>query len=860
MAGSPDDGEDPGETAGETADELGSMASLLAAVATTRTSRALATGTVVGGQYRVEHAIGQGGMGVVYLARDIRLDRDVAIKVGTAVSPSALARIEREAMALARLSHPNVVVVYQVGEVDGRIYIVMEHVYGGTARDWLTTPRSWREIVALYTAAGDGLAAAHAAGLIHRDFKPDNVLVGSDGRPRVADFGLARTADAIESAATTEPGVGVLVTQTGAIVGTPAYMPPEQLAGADVDARADQFAFAAVMWEALFGVRPFDGKTPAEVKAAVESKPPSSGSGDAPQRRVPRHLVAALQRALAADRTARWPDLAALLVALRRDPAARRRRIAIVGGALAVGIAGTLAAVIVTRSAEAPSCAGGALALDIRTPALDSAYARDSIPRIVGGLERYASDWDAIHETSCRAHHRGELSTAAYDRRTACLARRKAVVTAMSELTHTATAADLAGLVLAVGSLPDLSTCEDDDALLSPVPRPEPAQLAEATAITDLLARVDLERDAGRTDDAARGAEAAVSRARTLGYEPLIGRALVARGRIRLVLSQGDRGAADFAEATRLALTVGDEPLTIEAYARAAYALATASRSDTVAATDGLPLIEAITTRVGDRAPFPRALLHHNLGVVELAKGDRRAARIALERAHREAKDLTGSAAIEMTVVLQSLLLVVDDDATRERLADELVATRTRMLGSTHPLTLEAGLMRGGLMVDRERGRRELVAPCIAVGELHPTDRQLIRECSFEVAWRAAVAGDLPVAADMSRRVLAATAPGDSDTRIARAEAYLALATGDAAGALARFRAIVPVAADAPWWRRMVDVDVAIGMALAELARDNRDAAHAALDRAEQHARELSAAAPIDVGHRLDAITALRRR
>ena len=189
-----------------------------------------------------------------------------------------------------------------------------------------------------------------------------------------------------------------------------------------------------------------------------------------------------------------------------------------------------------------------------------------------------------------------------------------------------------------------------------------------------------------------------------------------------------------------------------------------------------------------------------------------------------------------------------------------VLPTRTRMLGGNHPLTLEAGLMRGYIIGEPERGWRELMVPCVAMGELHPSDRQSIRECSFEVAWRAAVAGDLPVTADMSRRVLAATAPGDSDTRIARAEAFLALATGDADGALARFTKFPAVKDDAPWWRRMVNVDVAIGVALCQLARGDRAAAMTALDRAEPMARELLVSAPIDLGHRLDAIAALRRR
>src|SRR5207302_1743091 len=188
---------------------------------------------------------------------------------GSAGSAAALARIEREAQALARLSHPNVVVVYEVGLVDGRVFVAMEYVAGGTARSWLReSPRTAREILALYGAAGDGLAAAHAAGIVHRDFKPDNLLVGDDGRPRVADFGLAR--GLYDPDAPPEPDRAPLVdvTGTGSIVGTPAYMPPEQLAGAAVDARADQFAFSAALWEALYGARPFPGATPLEVQAA----------------------------------------------------------------------------------------------------------------------------------------------------------------------------------------------------------------------------------------------------------------------------------------------------------------------------------------------------------------------------------------------------------------------------------------------------------------------------------------------------------------------------------------------------------------------------------------------------------------
>src|SRR6185369_5908400 len=197
---------------------------------------------LVGGKYRVIRAIGEGGMGVVYLARDERLERDVALKLGSAMSTAPLARAVDEAQALAKLSHPNVVVVHEVGELDGRLFVAMEHVGGGTARSWRADrPRSAREIVALYAAAGDGLAAAHAAGLIHRDVKPDNILVGGDGRPRLADFGVVGAASSTGSAG---------------IAGSPGYMAPEQATGGAIDARADQYAFAVSVWEALFGARP----------------------------------------------------------------------------------------------------------------------------------------------------------------------------------------------------------------------------------------------------------------------------------------------------------------------------------------------------------------------------------------------------------------------------------------------------------------------------------------------------------------------------------------------------------------------------------------------------------------------------
>src|SRR5688572_26133603 len=223
----------------------------------------------------MKQQLGKGGMGTVYLARDQTLGRDVAVKVHRAGTGNE--RLHLEAIAMAQLAHPNVVTVYEVATFADRLYVAMEYIRGGTLRTWLgAEPRSWRTILETLTHAGDGLAAAHAAGLVHRDFKPENVLVGDDGRPRVSDFGLARvqerpSGDVIPLAGTTS-SVDTPMTMTGALMGTPAYMAPEQIAAEPVDARTDQFAFCVVAWECLFGKRPFQGATLGALALAIDRR------------------------------------------------------------------------------------------------------------------------------------------------------------------------------------------------------------------------------------------------------------------------------------------------------------------------------------------------------------------------------------------------------------------------------------------------------------------------------------------------------------------------------------------------------------------------------------------------------------
>jgi len=289
----------------------------------------LAVGAKVG-RYVIAETLGVGGMGVVYAARDPELHRDIAVKVLRPdlwkADPDATKRIVREAQAMARISHPNVVAIYDVGTIDGQVFIAMERIAGASLRKWLSAaPRSTGEILDVFIAAGRGLIAAHDAGMVHRDFKPDNVLVGTDGRARVTDFGLAfdqGTEDAHEASGETT---------TRPIVGTPAYMAPEQHAGANLDARTDQFSFALTLYEALYGRRPFAGKARDELADAVINgriEPPPQGS------RVPASLRAIVVRALSVKPGDRFPTLGDMLTALGRDRGRRPRQLA--RGAIAV--------------------------------------------------------------------------------------------------------------------------------------------------------------------------------------------------------------------------------------------------------------------------------------------------------------------------------------------------------------------------------------------------------------------------------------------------------------------------------------------------------------------------------------------
>jgi serine/threonine protein kinase len=273
------------------------------------------------GRLVLEDRLGAGAMGTVFAAYDPRLERKVAVKV----LETADARVLAEARALAKLSHPNVVAVHDADEVDGTAYIVMELVTGTSLRAWVTEPRPWRSVVRVMKQAADGVAAAHAAGLVHRDLKPANVIVEAGDIPRIVDFGIAVLQEY-------ETEGSERLTASGMIVGTPLYMAPEQAKGEPLDQRADLYSLGVILYELLANKAPFEGTAMEVALAKINHDVPAIAGADPLLDRFMRKLAARSRD----DRFASAHDALAVLELVDRDPAAAASELGIMDVAKAL--------------------------------------------------------------------------------------------------------------------------------------------------------------------------------------------------------------------------------------------------------------------------------------------------------------------------------------------------------------------------------------------------------------------------------------------------------------------------------------------------------------------------------------------
>jgi serine/threonine protein kinase/tetratricopeptide (TPR) repeat protein len=503
----------------------------------------LSRGAAVG-RYVILDLLGQGGMGVVYSAFDSELDRKVALKLirPDSTSSKGQMRLGREAQAMARVAHPNVIAVYDVGRVDDQVFIAMEFVDGTTLSQWARErPRTSKEVLDIFLQAGRGLAAAHAAGLVHRDFKPDNVLIGKDGRARVLDFGLARAGEPsahVESQSPASP-LGTPLTRTGALMGTPAYMPLEQLEGRMADARSDQFAFSVALYEALYRERPFiaDGVDALAKQIASESVRPAPRGI-----RVPVRVREVLIRGLAAAPERRFASMDAFLAALTHDPARTRRRFLAGTAALLPILAGGLwlrhqVSIRASICKSAHSELAGIWDDDSRKAvraafaATGQPFASDASDRVARALDSYTQRWTTMQVQSCEATRvQGKQSEELLDLRTQCLDQRLSEVRTLSQLFAHATPSIVETSVSAVAKLAPLDRCAEATLLRAPMRPPNDAVRAQAQQLRTQLASSEGLRNAGRIADARARLDHIVADAHALGYAPVEAEALVLDG------------------------------------------------------------------------------------------------------------------------------------------------------------------------------------------------------------------------------------------------------------------------------------------------------------------------------------------
>ncbi len=699
------------------------------------------------GRFRLLERIGAGAMGVVYAAHDPELDRKVALKVlhGAASDPDRAARIEREARALARLRHPNVVTVHEVGTHAGARFIAMDLVDGVRLSEWMATVPPWRRVVDVFVEAARGLAAAHDAGLVHRDFKPDNVLV-ERGHAKVVDFGFARS-PATMPTLSDHPTEGAVdtITRPGAIAGTPAYMAPEALRG-EIDARSDQFAFCASLYEALFGVRPFTGPTIPALLEAIEGGRPTTATI---HRRVPRWLRRAMMRGLAAQPGARWPSMHAWVreVERRRGRSRYTAIIAAVGGA-------SIGALLVFASSgrgsgpcDAITGAEGALWDEARREAIGTAFAATGLAHAEDGWLRaeatmgaWADAWTTMRRDACEATHvRHEQSERLLDERMQCLDRHREAFDALAEAFALADESIVTHAVAASHALAPLQDCADTGRLARSDDRapgdPPPDRMHARLAV----ARAGLATGgyAAALPDAAELAGAAAD----AGYPVLAAEAFTVVAELQQRAADLDAAEDSALQAIGLAERAGDDALRVAAQIVLVSILA--ERRAVERGQDWAGLTDASLGRLDDpprlRAQLAMGVgnLRHAAGRYEDALASRRESLALREGFAAEGDPQLADSHFGIGVALHELGR--HDEARGE--LEQALALRRRVLGEHHPMVARTHNAVGNVLMSQGRFddaiahlRQAIDLGTLALGAEHPFVGQVYANLGNAVA------------------------------------------------------------------------------------------------------------------------------
>ncbi len=686
--------------------------------------------------------LGAGGMGVVYVAYDAQLRREVAVKLLRSSDEDARARLLREAQALAQVTHPNIVTIYEVGESQKRVFIAMELVAGLTLRDALREPRPWSEIVAIFRQAGQGLWAVHQHGLVHRDFKPENVMVGDDGRVRIVDFGLARRLTppdlaAPESEAASVP-VGVTSALPSRVSGTPLYMAPEQYdPSVPPDSRSDQFAFCVALFEALYGQRPFPGSTPAELVANMEAGRRVE-LPKAARAAVPDWLHSLLLRGLSYQPEARFASMAELLQELGRDRQTLRRR----AGWLAAMLLLAGLSLLLGRKwqvSESERCqqgpariaevwgAGEHAALHALRQGTQSEVAQGQWRRSEALLDRYGASWSAMYSEACRAHQRREQSDELFELRMRCLEQRRAQLRATVEVLHELGRAEEA--VEVVSGLEPLTGCADVSELRAALQLPEQVDTrGSVVALRAALGRAEVEERAGRYAQALAIAQQVLQQSEAIGYAPLTAEARFQCGAQASRLGRYEAAATSLEQAFVQATSTRHDQLAGQAANLLLYI-----RGHRQAKLEVASAWEKIAAALLQRRDNNHKLavdFFGNRGLLRTAQGDLPQALADFQHALLAAEALYGPGHMKYARMLGSRAQVYfaqRDYASARRDQERALAIREENLGHDHPViasslnALSLTLLKQGELRSAETlVRRALAIQQRALGAEHP--------------------------------------------------------------------------------------------------------------------------------------------